>query len=265
MKRLFIITLSTILVVLAIVFLINYYPASNTNSTTNNTTQNNSDKPALDDTASKNYLDLGGTNGIKLVPIDESNQNLDFVKFKNELLVAVKQKDVEFLKKHTDDTIKYSFGLNEKQSGFLKEWGLDTNPNDSKFWSELSDILALGGTFDNQDKTSFTTPYVFSRFPEKFDAFQYIAVTDKNVKVYNDSDLDSSILGTLSYSIVKQLEPKSKSVTNSGVVFQWIKIETPSGQKGFIMDKYARSPIDYRANFRNINGTWKLTFFIAGD
>ena len=226
--------------------------------------QNNTDQQAENETSNE-YTDLGGANDIKLYPIDEASQNADFESFRNELLEAVKQKDLEFLKEHIDENIKYSFGANDKITGFLKEWNLNTNPNESRLWDELNKVLLLGGTFNDNEKTLFTAPYVFTKFPEDIDAFQYLAIIDENVKIYTDSDINSKIEGELNYSIVKLLERDDKPIEINGETTSWIKVETLSGNSGFILDKYARSPIDYRASFKNINGTWKLMFFVAGD
>jgi biopolymer transport protein ExbD len=211
------------------------------------------------------YADLGGTNDIKLNPVDEATNSTSFKAFRDDLFKAVKAKDLKFLKEHIDENIKYTFGINDKLSGFLKEWKLDTDPNNSGFWNELEKVLSHGGKFDDETKLSFTAPYVFSNFPENYDAFLYDAVIHKNVKVYSEPSKNSKILGELNYSIVKVLERNLNPETINGEKVFWTKVQTISGNTGYIMNKYSISPVGYRANFRNINGVWKLVFFVSGD
>ena len=226
-------------------------------------TENNNEKQIENEIEPNDYEDLGGANDVKLYPTDDASQNPSFESFRKELLHAIEQKDVAFIKEHLDENIKYSFGINDKVSGFLKEWKLDTEPNRSQFWHELNQVLLLGGTFNDNEKTIFTAPYIFTEFPEDLDAFQHHAVIDKNVLVYSDSDINSDIDGELNYSIVKITERDVKPI--NGEADLWIKIETLSGNTGYILNKYARSPIHYRASFRYLEDTWKLMFFVAGD
>ena len=215
-------------------------------------------------TVSDEYPNFGGPNDVKLELVDEAGENASLTRFRDELLVSVKRKDLVFLKEHINKNIKYSFGENDGRKGFLREWGFDTNPNESRFWDELREVLTLGGTF-NEGKTIFTAPYIFTEFPEKIDAFQHVAIIDKNVKVYSEPDLDSKIIGKLDYSIVRVLDRNVNSSNTKGVSNGWLKVENFSGEAGFVLAKYTRSPIDYRASFQNIGGAWEMMFFVAGD
>lgn len=209
------------------------------------------------------YPDLGGPGDRKLYPIDEAIQNTDFEKFRDELVDAAQRRDLDFLKEHTDDNVRYTFGENDTIEGFLREWHLDSNPEESEFWGELIQVLELGGTFDGRE--GFTAPYVYSQFPEDIDAFQHVVIVDEKVKVYAQPDIKSEIQGTLTYSIVRLLEPDAQPRTEEGGSGLWLKVQTFSGHSGFILAKYARSPIGYRARWKNVNGTWRMVFFVAGD
>ncbi len=204
---------------------------------------------------------------ILFTPVDEADGNPDFKAFRDRLLVAVREKDLEFLKKHVDQNIHYSFGESGGINGFLKYWNLNSNPEKSGFWSELEEVLKLGGTFDDKEKSSFTAPYVFSRFPGSYDAFEYAAVINKNVSIHAEPRSDSKIVGGLSYTVVKlEKDPVSTtSETTNGENFRWFTIRTLTGTEGYIYGKYLRSPLDYRTRFIKKDGVWKMTFFVAGD
>jgi len=194
-----------------------------------------------------------------LVPVDEADQNPDFKTFRDSLLVAIEKKDVVFLLGHIDSKIRVSFGMDYGFDDFVKYWKLNENPDRSRLWLELKEVLRLGGFFRNAEKTSFTAPYLFTKFPKDFDAFFYAAVTDSNVYLRSEPDSISTVLDTLNYSIVKGTsDPWHKSN-------YWWKIETLSGLEGYVESRSVRRSIDYRANFKQKDGKWMMTFFLAGD
>lgn len=193
--------------------------------------------------------------GPQLLPVDESSQNAGFEKFREELLAAVRSKDVDFLKRHIDEKIRYTFGENSGIDGFIKEWNLDKDPEHSALWAELEEVISLGGTFDSRN--AFVAPYVFSNFPETVDGFVYLAVIDKNVKLYSKPDLKSDVIGIINYNLVRDIEFKKAQ--------PWQKVIVQKDVAGYVQSKYLRSPVDYRAFFENKSGSWKIVFFVAGD
>lgn len=223
------------------------------------------DLPDEKSTEPVQYTDLGGPDDVKLYPVDEATLNAEFEAFREKLMAAAKAKDVEFIKEHTDKNIHYTFGLNDQIQGFFRQWELDSNPGESLFWDELLQVLSLGGSFQNEEKTSFTAPYVYTEFPEDIDAFQHVAIIDKDVKVYAEPNTDAEVLGTLTYSIVRLLERHFKYEAANRQEPTWLRIESLSGSIGYIPARYGRSPVDYRSNWTKTDGTWKMVFFVAGD
>ena len=219
--------------------------------------------PGERESEERQYPDLGGKEDVKLYPVDEGDESPEFAAFREELIAAAQSKDVDFIRSHTDASVRYTFGINEGIDGFLRQWELDANPRESPFWDELLQVANLGGRFRNEEKTSFIAPYVFSDFPEDIDAFQHAAIIDKNVKVYAEPSADSEIVGTLTYSIVRILERHFPSEEAPRPA--WLKVETFSGNTGYIPAEYGRSPVDYRGNWVKLGGTWKMIFFVAGD
>jgi hypothetical protein len=204
--------------------------------------------------------------GPRLAPVDEAAQNPDFKQFRDKLIIAVDKKDVGFLKQHVHPNIKYSFGATDGMAGFVEFWKLDADPDKSEIWTELGDVLALGGTFHDQEKSSFIAPYIFSRFPDEYDAFLHVAAVADDVDVYTEPDESSEVITRLNYNIIKVYPGETQRLTGQAADegTKWLKIELPSGD-GYVNAKYVRSPIDYRAMFVNKDGSWKMTFFVAGD
>ena len=122
-------------------------------------------------------------------------------------------------------------------------------------------VLALGGKFE-ADRT-FLAPYIYSNFPDKFDAFEHGAIIGENVRVRREAHARATVLRNLSFDIVKVIEWTAKR--SPGEKSGWIAVELADGQRGFVSEDYIRSPINYRAIFQKQGDTWVMTAFIAGD
>jgi hypothetical protein len=272
MKYRYLITALLIFFISGSVFMVlrDYLPRTPGNNVTTLDDRKDSPRPAqkagarADNSARKDQIEA--YDGPRLAPVDEADQNPDFRQFRDRLITAVNKQDVGFLKQHVHANIKYSFGATDGMTGFLEFWQLDADPEKSEIWTELGKVLALGGAFYNQEKSSFIAPYVFSRFPDEYDAFLHVAAVTDNVDVYAEPDESSSVITRLNHNIVKVYPGETQEFAGqtSHEETKWTKIELPSGY-GFVNAEYVRSPIDYRAMFTNKDGVWKMTFFVAGD
>lgn len=194
----------------------------------------------------------------KLQPVDEATKDPSFFAFRARLLTALAKKDVNYLISVLDPQIKTDFGGGGGVTDFKQAWHPE-RPS-SQIWNELVSVLALGGSFDNG---SFSAPYVYSKFPEEFDAYEHQAVIEDGVRVRREPNTTSGIIKTLSFDIVKVIVESPNE--NSAAKRQWLTVELADGQKGFMAKEYLRSPIDYRAIFEKKNGKWLMTAFVAGD
>jgi len=194
----------------------------------------------------------------KLYPVDEGKKDASFNAFRERLLKAARERDKKFLLSVIDPQIKWSFGDDHGIKGFRKHWKIDAG--DSELWSELIEVLSLGGTFyKSEGRKGFWAPYTFSSFPDDLDAFEYAAITGKDVRVRARPNASAQIVATLSYDLVKA------DFSGKGGAIEWAKVTTPGGKGGYVLKKFVRSPVDYRAHFENIKGKWLMTVFIAGD
>ncbi|MEY4485105.1 MAG: hypothetical protein RL693_2557 [Verrucomicrobiota bacterium] len=189
-----------------------------------------------------------------LKPVDQAISQPDFFTFRARLQAALVRRDVEAVLAVVHKDIKNSFGGNDGIDEFKKTWSLDKP--DSKLWETLATVLALGGSFEAEG--AFTAPYVFTNWPEAFDAFDYMAVTGSGVRVRAEPNTSAPTLATLSFSMVECLPDNDPDKP-------WVSIRLPGGKTGYIDRRYVRSSIDYRASFSKIDGRWQLTFFLAGD
>lgn len=188
-----------------------------------------------------------------LLPVDEAAKNPGFLEFRNRLKAIVARRDTKALLENVHPDIRASFGSDNGIRAFREMWKLDRP--DSTLWKELGTVLDLGGSFDGPD--SFTAPYVFSRWPNNVDSFEFMAVVGRTVRIRTAPGLDAPVLASVSHAILEG-DRDGKSTE------EWIAVKH-KGRHAFISSRYVRIPIDYRANFRFSDGRWQMVFFVAGD
>lgn len=191
---------------------------------------------------------------VRLLPIDESNSDSSFVLFKNRLMNALIEKDVNFITSMLDDNIIVSFGGDDGKKDFLNYWEL--NSSNSEFWHEMRTCLDLGGTLDNYEEKMFVFPYIHSRWPAEFEAFEFGAAINPNVELKSKPDPASKTISVFHYDIVKLIEPSGE---------EWFEVKAQDGTIGYVKENEVRSPLDYRSGFVKMNGEWKMVFFVEGD
>jgi hypothetical protein len=199
----------------------------------------------------------------RLLPVDEGRQDRSFLSFRGRLLEAVKRRESKSIIAALDTKILNSFGGNGGIEEFVKNWKPD-DP-DSRLWDEMFEVLSLGGTFTDKSRREFCAPYVFTRFPDDLDPFEYSAIIGDNVSVLAEPHDSAPIIGRLSYNIVKFDYEGSVADKNIENGFSWVKIVTPDGRPGYVSGKQIRNPGDYRICFKRQRGVWKITTFVAGD
>jgi hypothetical protein len=194
----------------------------------------------------------------QFLPIDQATLRPDFFSFRAHLQTAIARRDHDALLAIVDPNVKNSFGGDDGIDEFRKGW--QPEATDSTLWSELGEVLALGGTFD-QARTTFSAPYVFSRWPGDYDAFEHVAIISAEVRVRAAPRADAPPITALSFTIV----PTAPSDLHVGAdVFTAIRLNGDH-KVGYVSSAYVRSPIDYRAIFELKADGWRLVSFLAGD
>lgn len=173
--------------------------------------------------------------GPRLLPVDEASQDASLVAFRQRVLTAIRNRDEATLRAALDPHVRTSFGSAQ-----------DFVPH----WNELESALSLGGTFQRTgEEARFWAPYVYSAWPEQFDAFAHLAVIAKDVPL---RDAGKRVIALLSYDIVKRLPGAGH-------------VATLDGREGWVDAKYLYSPVGYRAGLVRRRGTWKIEAFVNGD
>ncbi len=207
-------------------------------------------------------LVISSANAGKLYPVDEAGKDRSFQVFRESLLKAVQNRDLDFVLSIIAPDIINSFGGDDGKENFVKIW--EPDKPDSKIWRTLENILTLGGNF-SPDRKEFWAPYVFAAFPDDADASSYLAIVGGNVNVRAQPRLNAPVLTKLSYDLVKKLGNLPVAEKTPEGQRRWIKIATPQTRSGYVAAQYTRSPLDYRAGFKKINGRWLMVALVAGD
>jgi hypothetical protein len=187
-----------------------------------------------------------------LRPRNEAAKDPHFEAFLRDVRSAVARRDGAAILRIADPGIKLDFGGTEGIQ-YLKK---TIDDNDEEFWRELGTALDIGGTFREPD--SFSTPYVYSEWPDALDAFSCLAVTATGVRLREKPNATSAIVARLDYDIVEELQDRER-------IEEWRHVRLWNGQQGYVASQFVRSPIGYRAWFQRTKDGWRLMAFLAGD
>lgn len=219
----------------------------------------------------------------KISPYNEADQNLDFKEFYDKLLLAVREKDYEFLIEHIDDEIIYDYKINDNdkviyhkgKKEFEEDWKLDDDQVNDFLWEELERIIMVGGVFRDKDKTIFEAPHfrkelisierdLNSQLPEESEYLEIAVPIKKDVNVYMEPDINSEIVEVLDYDIVMLIDHGFEQETED-YIYYFYNINTPSGDEGYVMDLDMNTTYDFHIGITYKDGNWKITEFYQGD
>lgn len=188
----------------------------------------------------------------QLRPVDEGTIDASFAAFRSALIAALKDSDRQFIERIIDRNISVSFGPDDGEAEFRKQWNL--RDRSGPFWKTMLDTVSLGGQFVTRDQ--FCAPYVYTAFPPDLDASSHVVVLRENVPLRRAAALDSAEIATLDYSILRRVDAAPGSA--------WTRVMA-GAQEGFVPSAMIRSPVEYRACFDRAATGWRLTAFISGD
>jgi hypothetical protein len=192
-----------------------------------------------------------------VLPVDEAPRNPEFFVFRARLQAALAKQDTTELLRILAPDVLNSLGGDGGREEFRRTWEL-AQPDRSQLWAALGVVLALGGRF--QGDTAFYAPYTFEGTPG--DGFETLAVLGRNVLVRAAPNSTSAVIDTLSFEAVTRWR---ETQTGSAAPPEWVPVRTSKARMGWVLGRYLRSPIDYRAGFVRRQGHWWLRTFVAGD
>ena len=195
----------------------------------------------------------------RLCPTDEAHLDPSLVAFRERMVEAVNEKDAAKLAALVDPAIRTSFGGEGGSAEFAKTWKLDSS--DSPIWSELSEILQLGGSFRGaSQRDSFWAPYVYANWPDAVDAFEHVAAIRADIPIRATPDPTAKEVAVVDWEILAVIRAPNQPANPD-----WRHVRPESGHEGWVRSADVRSPIDYRAGFSKRSGQWKMDAMVAGD
>ncbi len=204
----------------------------------------------------------------KVNPADAALKDTLFFVFREQLKSVIADKDIFGLLPHISEQIKTGFGADGGLQSFIQMWELDSPDKiaQSKLWSTLETVLNLGGQFHGGGQNRyFEAPYLGPCWPHDAEPYEYGAVMGAGVRLRSAPSLNTQILKTLSYDLVKYIETTPIEETIGGESHPWIKVQLVDGTEGFLYGKFYRSPLDFRVGFQESVGQWKIVLLLAGD
>jgi hypothetical protein len=195
----------------------------------------------------------------RIVPIDESPGHPVFHRFWRKFQRAVEARDGKFILSVISDDIQLDFGGGAGREQFIATW----KPEDPKgpLWKEFDQIIRLGGALEEEADSVFSAPFAFARWPEKYNAFDYVFASGRNVRFRSKPDPSSEVIRTVSWEIMK-----SQRNDDDDPEDEWVPLKAHDGRVGYLHKDYVRSCIDYRIVFSaDAKGGFKMDYFIAGD
>ena len=190
---------------------------------------------------------------LRMPPVDRCASDPSFAAFRTELRQAIAGKDRDFVLAMITDDIEVDFGGGAGRGDFERTWALD-RPENSPLWEELVEVLDFGCVPDEEG--IFWAPSLFSEEGID-DPFTAALAIRPGGALHEAADAASPIIATLEWDLVTVPEWNGDAA--------WQRVEMADGRSGFVRSSELRSPIDYRAGFRKVDGRWRMMTFIAGD
>lgn len=206
----------------------------------------------------------------KLIPPQTKITDPSLKVFITKLKTAVKNHDEDFIIAHLSETVQCSFG---GEYGVKDFENIYLGEHIKEFWGTMKEIVNQGGDYSGENSYSF--PYVYTNWPDEYDAFEYHAITGSNVNVRDKPNLKTSkVVGKLTYDIVKvdwdksepidgDIDPEEKDWVGDR---KWYYVKQAEGTiEGYVYWDYVYSPIGFRLGLTKEEGNWVISYFIAGD
>lgn len=193
----------------------------------------------------------------RLPPRDESAQDPSFAAFREELLAAVRTRNLDRVAAMASEEVQLSFGDDSGRVSFRNEWLVeDVDPD---YLQNLETLLSLGAVRIGED--SFCMPYTFcAKVDAPFDPFETLIVTAPKAKLRLQPEDDAPTVADLSYDVLRQLEPIGESALRG-----WERVARADGLIGYVRGDAVRHLLDYRMIVARENAGWRIDAIVAGD
>ena len=192
----------------------------------------------------------------KITIVDDGGKNPSFVKFRSQLLGAVKRRDKKFVEEIAADDIKTGLGAGTGFRALREQWK-NLLPQ-SPFWLRLERALTHAAHYDADNGEYDAPAIVFD--PGDSDKIE-AAIWNRNSILHKSASDSSPVLRLLDCQLVTLLKPGDPAPIKE----EWVEVKTKDGTTGFVKSRDVLSPYDEYASFKKVKGKWRMTWFgVAG-
>jgi hypothetical protein len=190
---------------------------------------------------------------LTFVLADYGLTNPSFNAFRAQLLDAVKRHDKRFVEEILATNVETGLGAGTGKGEFNKQWH-NLAPT-SLFWGRMSRVLNHGAEYV-QDDGRVEAPATSFDDAKLGDSIQAI-VWNKDA-VLKDAPNDSAPAIDHLYNVqLTVLAPDQPAPIHD----RWVKVQTQNGKTGFMKSDDLFSAYDEFAQFKKMNGKWRLVWF----
>ncbi|MDJ1174198.1 hypothetical protein [Roseofilum capinflatum] len=203
---------------------------------------------------------------LNLLDTDEVEPGSEFDRFRRDFRHAVANRDRVFI-----------MDLLPEESPLWEKMG------EVRLWEELEKAIALGCIIEENSTDTNIDPFtslwtcppvqseLLQAYPPSADSPQprlnweknQVVVVGSGVNVRSGPDIDSEAISVASNEVLTRNSSLSETTpdTLASPLDGWTAIWLPSGEAGYIYNRYIYSPLDPQIQFGQVQGEWKLFYF----
>lgn len=193
----------------------------------------------------------------RICPVDEAVRIPSLAQFRDDLLAAVRARDVDALRPLVDPEIMSGESQEFKRGfGAFVEYHRFHDPS-SFYWEAFERTLSLGGVVW-PGGTEFCAPYYCDRWPWGGEGDD-ILVIGYDVPAHASPDGASAVGARLSCDVLRTATTEDLSrVGAPQALLDWVGVYVPGGKLGFVRRDQVTDG-EERLRIAKKNGVWRLT------
>ncbi|KAM3107300.1 SH3 domain-containing protein [Phormidesmis sp. 146-33] len=215
----------------------------------------------------------------KIVLSDETDDDPEFAAFRQRLQKAVQKRDVRFVSALIPARgVSMGFGVPQSLES------LKLSDPKARLWGILEKSLSSGCGKRNvrsaETLDGWICPTVQDAFAKQFPppreskgieySLSKVIVVGDRVNVRSRPSLNSPVIAVLSNEVVDFDRPifengQEEQIEAYSPIEGWTPIILPNDKKGYVFNRYAFHPLEYRVVLRKAEGQWQIVAIPGGD